>query len=296
MTEDNKERVRNLVSEGELSQAIEALAAMTSSRRDKDQVTLLLTDLRSLEKKTLEGIISEPEERLVHNQLAKRVLQFMSPRADHNPPDKSAYFPFNKLLLIPIVVLVLATTWWFGGSLLPPSQRQLTVYVTDVNGNVVLEQEGEIHIPLGNRPLNAQIGEDGRVNFGDILSEYVGQPIKIGLLADGWEIVGNKNEFVFTGEPIHVVVQRDNSLGTIKGSVRSRDGQQFLADAEIRINSDTVIYSDENGFFRVLLPPKMRIDDANRSYVLSVSKEGYKTKDAYYNPKSSEAEIRLEKE
>ena len=97
---------------------------------------------------------------------------------------------------------------------------QLTVFVTDTEGNVVLEHEGELNTSIGNRPMREKIGEDGRTNFGDILPEYNGDTITIGFKAEGWEIADGNNTFVFSGEPIHLKVKKDDSLGIIKGETR----------------------------------------------------------------------------
>ena len=172
---------------------------------------------------------------------------------------------------------------------------QLTVFVTDSKGNVVLENEGRLNIPLGNRALNEIIGANGRTNFPDITADNLGDTILIGLEAEGWEIENSNNVFVFQGEPIRLTIKKDNSLGLIKGVVKSRDGQQFLEKALVRINTDTMVWTDQFGVFKMLLPENMRIQKATDRYQLTVSKEGFETTSQYHSPKSSDAEIRLNK-
>lgn len=173
--------------------------------------------------------------------------------------------------------------------------HQLTVFVTDTNGNVVLENKGRLNIPIGNRALNAPIGFNGKTNFPDITSDNLGDTITIGLDVKGWEIVDDKNTFIFTGEPIHLKVKKDDSLGIIKGAVKSRNGQEFISGASIRVNSDTIILTDSLGFFKITLPEDLQVNKETDSYLLTVSKDGYKMKTQPYFPKSSDAEIRLEK-
>ncbi len=171
---------------------------------------------------------------------------------------------------------------------------QLTIFVTDAEGNVVLEHEGVLNAQVGHRPLRETIGEHGRTNFDDILSTHIGDTILVGLDAKGWEIADHKNIFIFDGEPIYLRVKPDNNLGLIKGSIVTRDGQSYIQGAEIRINNDTIITSDKNGIYSILLPGQMRISDANRAYNLTVLKDGFKTKKFRYYVKSSNLEIRLE--
>lgn len=146
---------------------------------------------------------------------------------------------------------------------------QLTVFVTDSNGNVVLENEGELNIPLGNRSLNEPIGNNGRTNFGDITTNNIGDSITIGLNAEGWEIDGI-NKFLFKGEPVKLIVKRAENFGLIKGIVKSATGG-ILDGAKIMINADTTIVSQKDGRFSVLLPEDYQLD----SYKFNVTKDKY---------------------
>jgi len=172
-----------------------------------------------------------------------------------------------------------------------PKVEQLTVFVTDEHGNAVLEYKGELNIPLGNRILNRPIESKGRTNFADITANNIGDTITIGLIAEGWELVDKNNRYVFDT----LKVKKDNSLGHIKGKVRTRDGQNFIDSAKITINSDTVIFSNDNGFFEIVLPENMRVKKVTERYELTVSKEGYQTLTQLHSTKSAQADIRLTK-
>jgi hypothetical protein len=174
-------------------------------------------------------------------------------------------------------------------------KHQLTVFVTDVDGNVVLEHTGELNTSIGNRPMRETIGENGRTNFGDILPEYLGDTLTIGFKSEGWELAEPKNTFLFDGNPIALKIRKDNSLGIIKGVVKTRNGQGFIDNARIMINSDTIIFTDTNGLFKVTLPLNMQVNKVTDGYMLTISKNGYETKSQYFYPKSSDAEIRLKK-
>lgn len=170
---------------------------------------------------------------------------------------------------------------------------QLTVFVTDTNGNVVLEHAGEVNTSLGNRPLRETIGEDGRVNFDDLQKSYLGDTLQLGFKAEGWELVHPDTLYVFTGAPIRLYIQRN--LGVIKGTVRSRESGEYLAGAAIRINTDTIIYTDVDGIFNTKLPPKFQVPSVHQRYKLEVSAPGYESKSEYYQPLSTPADIRLKK-
>ena len=170
---------------------------------------------------------------------------------------------------------------------------QLTIFVTDTKGNVVLEHSGRLNIPLGNRSLNEVIGANGRTNFPDITAVNKGDTILIGLEAEGWKIADGMNRFRFTGEPIHLRVARDERLGLIKGVVKSLDGGTYLIGARIQINADTAVFTDSMGFFRILLPEQMRVTENTATYRLSVSKKGFLPTSIKFSPSQSDTEIQL---
>jgi hypothetical protein len=174
-----------------------------------------------------------------------------------------------------------------------PLLHQFTVFVTDINGNVVLEHQGKVNTFLGNRPLRGTIGEDGRVNFGDLQKSYIGDTIQLGFEAEGWELVNLDTLYIFTGKPIKLQIRKDASLGIIKGAVKSRKSGEYLAGAAVRINTDTIIYTDSSGFFKTKLPLKFQVPDINQGYKLEVWAKGYQAKSEYFYPKSTPADIRL---
>ena len=108
------------------------------------------------------------------------------------------------------------------------------------------------------------------------------------------EIADRKNTFVFTGKPISITVKKDNSLGIIKGVIKSRDGQKFIQGAKVLINADTTIVTNENGIFKIVLPEKMRVKSLSESYKLTISKDGFKTVSHYFFPKTH-AEFSIQK-
>lgn len=172
---------------------------------------------------------------------------------------------------------------------------QLTVLVSDEQGNIILENEGEIVIDLGNDRRVAAIGEHGRTNFGEIPNTFKGKKIQIGFSKSGFETIENTTEVIFTGTPIKLHVRRDVSLGVIKGSVQEKFANgSYLEKVEVRINNDTILYTDGNGNINVILPVHMRTKNSDERYKLVVVKEGYEKVVEYYSPLSNPFDIRLD--
>lgn len=307
MTEQEKKELQKLIGKGRAEEAIEKLLGMPMHASRKQEMITLSARYKKLKHRSGLGLLSFQDLNITENQINHSLLGFVQEPLDQPLPQEQRIdqlYPkrpilWKYLILFTLILVSLASIAqllnivqiWPSAS----APLQLTVFVTDSNGNPVLQQEGRLHIPLGNRALNEIIGENGRTNFGDIALANAGDSIRIGLEAEGWEIMDGKNIFEFTGDPIQLVVKRDDSLSTIKGVVKTRDGQSFIPDALVRINTDTLIRTDSFGIFKIVLPSHMSVKKAEDQYLLTISKAGYETTTQYHSPRSSDAEIRLVK-
>ena len=309
MTNVEKSNLLKKISDGDIQSTLDALLSLEVNDSIKKEATVISYRYRKLKHQDRLGILSFEQSSLTENQITAHLIDLINhPDGEPYPEEKSINATNPRKPIIWKYVTATAIIIGILGSLaevlnfvnifspnLKSEKLQLTVFVTDTKGNVVLEHEGELNTCIGNRSMRETIGEDGRTNFGDILPDYLGDTIKIGVKAEGWEIAGDKNTFVFSGGPIQLKVKKDDSLGTIKGIIKTRDGQQFIVGAKVLINTDTLIYSDENGIFNIVLPERMQIKNIATPYTLTISKEGYETKSVYYYAKSSNGDIRLYK-
>jgi len=181
---------------------------------------------------------------------------------------------------------------YFGIAPFPSNSKtvQLTIFIRDSDENPALIGEGMINVLLkrSHRNYYSSIGEGARVIFEEIGERNLGDSLVIGLNAKGWETVGQVR-FIFTGDPIILRVSKDNSL---KGVIRTRNGDSLIPKVGISINSDTTIFSKEDGSFKVLLPKKYWVDTPNLPYNLTFKKDGYKVNTELCYP-NTEVEIRL---
>ena len=308
MTSQEKNELLQLIGAGNVQKAINDLLSIELNESHKKEAIAISSRFQKLKKQDRNGIVSFEQSTITENQITTHLIDLINyPEGQRFPKENSINVTNPSQPIIWKYITMAAVIIGILGSLaevlnviniLPNKTNeklQLTVFVTDIKGNVILENIGRLNIPLGNRSLNEIIGANGRTNFPDITAENIGDTILIGLDAEGWEIVNGKNTFVFIGKSIHLKVKKDDSLGMIKGVVTSRGNRQPIEDAKVLINADTIIFTDVNGIFKIVLPEKMRIKKTTDDYRLTVSKEGYVTIDRYHNPKSSDADIRLEK-
>lgn len=303
MTKEEKEILLNLIKNGNVQTAIEKTLSLNLKNEWRHEALIISNRYQELKRKRRSGILSTQEETILNNQIVNDFLELIDFVHEQSNDEKKTAVSTERLKSEPkklyfgyILIGIIGSIAFIGLFLyFFPSEKQtalqLTVFVTDTKGNPVLENEGRLNIPLGNRSLNEVIGANGRTNFADITKDNKGDSITIGLEAKGWELV-EENTFIFTGKPIHLKVKKDNSLGTIQGVILSRDGQDFIAGAKIMINADTTILSDADGKFKVILPKHIWVKKHSEKYQLKISKEGYKTESKYYRPNDID-EIRL---
>jgi len=304
MTCQERTELSELIKEGKLAEAIDKLLTIDLNNSSRKEALSISYRYKKLSRQNRLGILSFEQANITENQIVNHFIDLVEHPEDEPYPEEKSIIKIKPAQPIiwkytttaVVIVGILASVFNFT-NIIPskkPEILQLTVIVTDRKGKPELEHKGRLNIPLGNQVLNEVIGENGRTNFGDLTPNNKGDTITVGLQAEGWEIVGD-NTFVFTGNPIQLRVKKDDSLGIIKGIVKSRDGQDFIEGAKIIIGVDTTILSDKDGIFRIVLPESMRVKKETDGYKLTVSKDSYKTVTEYYYPKSSDAEIRLEK-
>ncbi len=303
MNEEQQSYYIQLVSTGKIKEAIEELMESDFNNSNKKTLAGIAAQYQQWLQKKRQGLLSVEQESLQYNQIITRLIDYIKPSepistTSFSTSTKPPFWKSKSIQWLGIIgSLASIIALWFV--FFPPKSDdslQLTVFVVDSMGNASLEQEGELNIPLRNRSLNAAIGENGRTNFADIPASLKGTNITIGLDAEGWEIVDGKNTFIFTGDPIHLVVKRDNSLGIIKGIIKTQNGQNFIEGATVLINSDTSIQTNKQGIFKIILPTEMQVKNLSTPYHLTFSKTGFITKTKQYFPNTSDMDIRLEKQ
>jgi hypothetical protein len=296
----------NLIEQGDVLDAIEHLSKCPLQESQRKEVISIASRYHRLKRKDRLGILSFEQVNISENQIVNHLIDLInwpeeqpypeSKSIEHRPAPRPILWKYISLAAILFVILAVLIDILNYINLSPNSDNslQLTVFVTDIKGNAVLENQGRLHIPIGNRALNELIGVNGRTNFPDINAKYKGDTIIIGLQADGWEIADGKNTFIFDGRPIGLKVKNDGGMGIISGIVKSRDGQEMIGGAKLLVNADTSTLSNLNGVFKLILPESMWVKNASDHYELTVIKEGYETMTFYYFPRTY-AEIRLTK-
>jgi hypothetical protein len=145
-----------------------------------------------------------------------------------------------------------------------------------------------LQIKLDNRWDEALVDANGDADFKGIPPQFAGKPVPWRLKSEYWEQL--QDTIILEGKSATVEARPNGVLGKIAGTVRSADGSEFLAGAEIRLeNSQHVALSDESGYFELSVPAELQRD----RYSISVSKTGFTTQNQFAHPLSGNLDIRL---
>ena len=312
MLKTQSQQLKNLIAKGHLDKALEYLNDYTKSLADQDyynSLTQLSARWKTNERAQHLGTLSTSDYNLERNKINQAVLTLLDELVDHTAGPKIADIPipippanttdlWKKIGYIGLILGILASMvkiieFCNRPSTPPDDAMQLTVYVQDVAGKPIpaLQNVGHVKVIFGDDLRYFVIGENGRSNIGEIPTKFRGQEREVTLVADGYEPVFPGKKYKMGSDPVVLVVQRDNSLGTIQGIVKDRSGEKFIQGALVMIDQDTTLTTDTLGRFKLVLP----LDRQRDTYTLTVKKEGYKVKSEYFKPMTGGIEIRLDK-
>lgn len=317
MSQELKQQLKTTLSNGRLDQVFGQLSDHIRSSADPhygNELAQLSARWKANERAHNLGTLSGAEYNLEFNKINRALLALIDELPEDSRSQPAGIVPpqpvtqsatldgtgsfWKKMGYVGIVAGILGGGAEFAGfiNLFPSGNDeplQLTVFVQGIDGKTIdeLQNNGKIIVDFGNDRRDPVIGENGRTNLGEIPTRFLGKKIPIVLQAEGYEKANSAEQYTLTGEPIYITVRRDNSLGLIRGIVKNRAGDQFIGGALVMIDQDTTTTTDSLGRFRLMMPADKHKD----IYLLTVTKAGYQLGEEYYKPKSTPAEIRLDK-
>jgi len=100
------------------------------------------------------------------------------------------------------------------------------------------------------------IDEKGSATFKQIPFNLKDRNLHLQIEVEGWQFVNGKTaiEIKLQDKSSTVIVERDNSLCCMNGSVRDEENN-FLSDVRVNID-DVFTETDENGRFFIEIPPE----------------------------------------
>lgn len=150
-------------------------------------------------------------------------------------------------------------------------------------------QGGQLVLFLDNDPRDRAIGERGEVVFNGVPGRFKMEaiPVRFELEAKGFLLARPDSTYVLNGGTLRIPVQRDSSLGRLRGYVLDAQNQAPLDSARLSSDGET-FFTNKDGFFDHQMA---RIQE---EYPVRIAKEGYETSNQRFYPGSA-VEVRLKK-
>jgi hypothetical protein len=159
-----------------------------------------------------------------------------------------------------------------------------TIFLQDSVGNMPLRSAGTMAIMVNNELKRLPIDQEGSCTFKQIPFSLKDSSVSVQLEVDGWQFANSKKATTvsLTGKRSVLIVEQDNSLCCISGSVRD---ERNRAVDEVRIQiGDIGVTTNGNGRFTISIPPGQQREE----YKLIAEKAGYETFASLVYPKTKQ--------
>lgn len=188
-------------------------------------------------------------------------------------------------MICSFIIASIALLTYFGiHPTVTPSNFNQTVFLR--KGTVPLEQEGKLTITYGNQqeilPIHQGKGVFPIKNYQQETASFALKDIQ------EYELLHPDSAYLLSEKAIALQLITNKALLIFKGRVRDRQTLEAIPHVRITVANESFL-TDSLGYFNKTLA----LDKPKSSYQLFAEKEGYEATSIYYNPQSSDADIRL---
>jgi len=168
-------------------------------------------------------------------------------------------FNYSKFVSAGGAIAVFAFVYIFNPGTIITEERcnqpfDFTVFLEDSTGNSVIKNSGYLILKIENDKRTEAIDRKGSATFRQIPYSLIDSSLMLLLDIEGWQFTNNKTaiEIKMHKNSKTVLVQRDNSLCCVNGSVRDEQSN-FLQGVKVGIG-DVFTMTDETGRFSIEIP------------------------------------------
>lgn len=235
MDDSLKKEIKNLLKNGEIKVALDRLTNVDLTQDESDTLLTISLEYKRHERDKHRNLIDRNQEILEFNRIVNNLNNFINTSNESLSPNslkptqnainkknqnETDIPPLKRFRIILLVLLCIITYFlynFFNFQNERDSYLKVKVMVNNFsNSNEINFAQGSLIANLGKNQIKTQIGNLGEINFGKIPIEFMDKEISFELELDGYEILDNKNEFIFNGQPIILevskkVTKKDNS-------------------------------------------------------------------------------------
>lgn len=303
-----RKRILSLISSGKTAKAVQTLLKYSQNLKDEEEsksIVLLASRFKYLMRQDSKRLITEEEKIKELAKINSDIIFFLDNSThlsktqtkengletflkSYNENSEKASWQ-KRVLVIILIALLLGSGTILRNHILSP--LQLTIYVHGNRGlqDYSSELAGEIVLDMRNDRRVANIGENGRTNFGEISRDFLGENIFISTKIPGFSSEKPDSTYRYDGSPIYLKVIPSIERRILKGNVFNQNATTPIPGVRVETKNISS-FTDSLGFFELRIP----INEVEDKYKLSLSKSGYEPDWEFYYPLLGNHEFRLD--
>lgn len=188
-----------------------------------------------------------------------------------------------SLLVVSIIITTYVLTRPYNATLF--LKPKATLKISD---DYPIFEKGTLSLFVNGEEITKEVLSNGEVDFSNLEYNTKNEWVKASYKGNYWKL---EKDSILLEKQRNIDVVPDGSLATVFGNILDENGKA-IPNAKIQIDTDTLVYSNKIGVFKIDLPVKMQ----KQKYLLSTSKEGYKVSRENYSPKSGRIDVLLSNE
>jgi len=304
MTEKAKEKntIFNLVSSGNIVEALDTLLSMELPAKDKVLVAQIKASFENLQRESRKGVLSFEQETTERNRITDRLLRVLN--GDESDPKsfKTKHRDrkwWEYIIRFGILMGILGGIAEFSGwnlmKLLDGSGSDdtftVTVFVHGKKGKFdrILKDQGQVMLGVRTNEMSCSINEKGEATFKEIAIGFKGQKVPI-RIEHSQPYLAIHPDSLYTLEPNAAIYLEIALEGTdrVFGKVMDFNTEQWLDSVRVSIENQAT-FTDKFGWFELYIPK-----DKQRKYQrVSFFKNGYKIEELDSIPVHTQKEIQI---
>lgn len=271
--EERREELFSLLEENEWDKLQSELTHLANDHvhtRLRVDLRLLQSRLLDFRDREMQGLLRE-EDRQIERAKISAAFSYLIQRLFHKnvppPPllEEARQARRRRLitrwsLVIALIALLISSHAIYTSSIHKQRTFSNTFFIKGAHlHDCPIEEGSSLTVFLSDQPYHTSINEYCQVTVNQIPQKFQEERIPVGvkLQATGYELIQPDSQYILAGEPIHLQVSRDNSLGWVFGKVWQKAKKGIFQGAEIEIKSGRkswVIESDSRGNFEFYVP------------------------------------------
>lgn len=303
MTEKDKSAIKDLISEGDINQAINTLLSIEMPQKDRSIVVQIKAANEQLRNNSIRGVLSFEQQTTEQNRINDRLLKFLDgdetavgASGDTAPKKNWGKYAATFTALVAVLAGIAELSGYSLRDILSGSDSTdnvftVTVFVHGKKGkdDRLLKNQGQVMLGLRTNEMPCSINDKGEATFKEISMGFKGQKVPI-RIEHPQPYRPTHPDSLYLLEPNAAIFVEVALEGThvIKGKVMDFYTEQWLDSVRVSVEN-VATYTDQFGWFELEIP-----EDKQRKFQrVSFFKKGYEIDELDSVPVHTQQEIHI---